>query len=127
MADQPKTPSGWSTRSWGEISASDYPDAASYCSASLMDFNPSGQDKIKDLCKLPVKEPNGNYNVNGVLATAGGRGITRVQRPDGVSQEEFSTQRRRAARRIISLYRRIGRVAPESVFRIAGMRAPANR
>lgn len=50
-------------------SASRWPTAEAYCSASALDLNPSGAAKIKDRCHLPFKEPgSGTINVNGVRA-----------------------------------------------------------
>lgn len=74
-----------SNKPWGDISESDYADAAQFCNACLMDFNPSGSEKVKGLCFLPYKEPSGTINVNGIQATAGARGLLRVQKPDGVT------------------------------------------
>ncbi len=61
-----------SDKPWGDFSDSDYKDAADYCSACLIDNNPSGEEKTKDLCKLPVREPNGGpLNRNGMSAAQG--------------------------------------------------------
>jgi HK97 family phage prohead protease len=49
-------------------SASRFDTAESYCSASAIDSNPSGEPKQKNLCHLPYKEPSGEINVNGVRA-----------------------------------------------------------
>lgn len=123
MADQqqpkePVVPAGWVDTPW-DGSAGQWPDGASYCAASLIDVN-AGRQKIKDLCFLPYKEPDGKTNVRGVLACAGGRGITRVQKPDGVDASKWASAKRSAARQLISLYRRMRREPPEAVVRIAG-------
>lgn len=55
-------------------SASRFPDAAAYCKSALVDENPAGQEKVKDKCHFPVKEPDGTYNVNALRAVIGGRG-----------------------------------------------------
>ncbi len=59
-------------------SASKYADTAAYCSACLIDTNPSGADKVQSMCKLPIKEPNGDINSNALgaasAALAGARG-----------------------------------------------------
>lgn len=50
-------------------SASRWPDAESYCSASAIDLNPSGQPKTKDMCHLPFREPgSGDINANALRA-----------------------------------------------------------
>jgi hypothetical protein len=51
--------------------ASRFKDSAAFCSACLIDENPSGQPKTQALCKLPVKEPDGRYNKNAIQAAAG--------------------------------------------------------
>ena len=123
-SDQPKTPGGWVDTAW-DGSAGQWDSAESYCAACLIDMNPSGQPKAKELCMLPYKEPGGKVNVRGVLAAAGGRGITRVQAPSGVSAASFATAKRSAAKKLIGLYSRMGRTAPASCYRIAGMNPPA--
>lgn len=42
--------------SW-DGSASNYEDTNAYCSACLIDVNPSGEDKVQGLCMLPVRGP----------------------------------------------------------------------
>lgn len=101
-------------------SASNWPDAASYCSDCLIDMNEG--EKTKDKCKLPFRK-NGSSKVNkGALrALVGGRGITRVE---GVPKE----MKVRAANRIISWYRQaFGQPAPESVYAIAGKKRPMTK
>lgn len=98
-------------------SAGRWETAAGYCKACLIDLNEAGGEKVKDKCHLPVYEPGGALNRNGVHAAAGGRGITRLQ---GVPAEA----KRKAAVKLVGLYRSLGEVAPESVYRIAGQRRP---
>jgi len=44
-------------------------DASEYCSVCLIDLNPKGKPKVKDLCKLPVRsKPGGPYNRNALRA-----------------------------------------------------------
>ena len=108
MADR-KTPQGWSTRPWSRFNKSDYKTAEQFCRACIIDLNPKlrpNQPKVKSLCFLPYKEPDGTPNVNGLLATAGGRGLMRIRKPEGLSNTEWAAVRRAAARKIIRLYRR---------------------
>jgi hypothetical protein len=107
-------------------SASRWDSPASYCSACLIDLNGEGE-KVKDLCFLPVREPGGGVNKNAVHAAAAGRGITRIKKPEGVSPEAFASAKKRAANRIISLYARMGEIAPAAIYRIAGKRQPAEK
>ncbi len=103
-----------SNRPWGQFSEADYDTPASFCGASLIDMNPSGEEKTKAMCKLPVREPNGDLNRNGVhaaaAALAGGRGG--VQAPPEM--------KRRAARKLIRLYSELDEDPPESIRRLAG-------
>lgn len=102
-----------SNKPWGSISASDYADANAYCRACLIDLNEAGSEKTKSKCKLPVHEPGGALNRNGVHAAAGrlaGAG-------GGVNAP--AEAKRKAARALIRLYGRIGDEPPESLRRIA--------
>jgi hypothetical protein len=95
-------------------SASNYKDTASYCSACLIDLNPSGQDKTQANCKLPVKMPNGNVNKNALgaaaAALAGARGG--VQAP--------SAEKIKAAKALLRYYSQAQMDPPDSLKRIAG-------
>lgn len=103
----------FSDKPWGSISDSDYKDAASFCSACLIDTNPSGQEKVKSNCKLPIKEPSGVYNRNAIRAAvavlAGARGG--VQAP--------SQEKRAAARKLLRLYAEMEEEPPVSLKRLA--------
>lgn len=110
-----------SNKPWGQFTEADYETAEQFCEASLIDLNADGDEKVKGLCFLPYKEPDGTINLNGIQATAGGRGLLRVKKPQGVSQADFAKARRDAANKIISLYRReLERPAPASIYRVAG-------
>lgn len=122
-ANEPKVPSGWIDSAW-DGSASQWPDAGAYCGACLIDLNPDGAEKVKDLCMLPYKEPGGKTNVQGVLACAGGRGISRVKRPGGISQSAWDTAKRAAANKLLGLYEQMNRTAPNVVYALAGKTPP---
>ncbi len=124
MSEEPEFPSGWVDETW-DGAAAQYEDAAAYCDACLIDLNPSGQDKTKDLCMLPYKNPDGKTNVRGVMACAGGRGLMRVQRPDGVAADAWSAAKRKAARTLVGLYDKMGRQAPDSIYQAADMKMPS--
>jgi HK97 family phage prohead protease len=49
-------------------SPSRWPDAASYCRACAVDDNASGSEKSKAQCHLPIREPDGTYNLNAIRA-----------------------------------------------------------
>ena len=104
---------GFSGSSW-DGSASNYSDTNAYCSACLIDLNPSGQDKTQANCKLPVKDKNGNVNKNAVhaaaAALAGGRGGVNAP-PD---------EKKKAAKALIRYYQQMKEDAPDSLKRIAG-------
>lgn len=101
-----------SNRPW-DGSASNYDDANAYCSACLSDENPSGQPKVKNLCHLPIKEPNGDYNraAMGAAAAAlvGGRGG--VQLP--------ATVKKTAAKKLAGLYARFNLPVPPALKNMA--------
>ncbi len=93
-------------------------DADDFCAVCLIDMNEPGQKKIKGLCKLPVRSrPGAPININALHAAAGAHGILGVK---GVPPDE----KRKAARKLIALYREAGEIAPESVYRIAGEKRP---
>lgn len=93
--------------------ASNYKDTDAYCAACLIDENPAGKDKVQDLCKLPVKDKNGNVNRNAVhaaaAALAGGRGGVKAS-PDS---------KRKAARAIRSYYGQMKEDVPDSIKNMA--------
>jgi hypothetical protein len=106
---------GVSNKPWGSISQADYPTAESYCSASLINENTGPRSGwTKDKCKLPVHEPGGALNANGVhaaaarLAGAGG----------GVSASPAA--KKAAARKLVGHYRSIGATPPDSITRMGG-------
>lgn len=103
-----------SNKPWGSISESDYKDAEAFCKASLIDLNEPGEEKVKGKCKLPVYEPGGALNRNGVHAAAavlaGSRG--------GVNAPPEA--KRKAARKLISLYAELDEEPPESLRKLAG-------
>ena len=107
----------FSDRAWGSISEGDYADAGDFCAASLIDLNPSGQEKSKANCKLPVREPKamgGRVNRNALgaaaAALAGARGGVKAPTAD----------KRKAARSLIRLYGEGKMEPPESLRRLAG-------
>jgi HK97 family phage prohead protease len=48
--------------------ASRWPDAASYCRACAVVDNSPGAEKSKAQCHLPIREPDGTYNLNAIRA-----------------------------------------------------------
>lgn len=85
-----------------------------YCSVCLIDMN-EGSEKTKQQCKLPVRsQPGGAYNLNAMSAAAaaiaGARG--------GLNAP--AAQKRKAARKLLRLYREAGKEAPAGVKRVAG-------
>lgn len=106
-----------SDRDWGSIDEADYEDADEYCEACLIDLNPPGDEKTKERCKLPVREPRsmgGRLNRSAVHAAAvvlaGGR--RGVKAP--------ATKKREAARALVRLYGELGEDPPDSVRALAG-------
>jgi hypothetical protein len=108
-------------------SASNYEDTDAYCSACLMGVNAAaGRDeKVQSHCKLPVKQPGSDeYDFEGIQVAAGGYGITRIEKPDDVSDEDWGVALEMAANIIIAQYEANGAVAPVSVYEIVGEEPP---
>jgi hypothetical protein len=99
-----------SNKPWSQFSESDY-SIEQWRRACLIDMG--GDRENKGNFKLPVREPDGTLNRNGVhaaaAALAGARGG--VQAPP--------EQKRRAARALMRLYSELVEDPPESVRRIA--------
>lgn len=103
----------FTTKAW-DGSASRYESTDDYCAACLIDINEPGAEKIQAKCKLPVKEPDGTYNVNALRAAAaallGARGG--VQAP--------AAEKAKAARKLLRLFQEAGITPGESLKRLAG-------
>ena len=103
-----------STKPWGSISESDYATPEAFCAACLIDMNESGP-KSKAKCKLPVKEPGGALNANGMRAAAaalaGARG--------GVNAPP--EMKKMAAKKLARMMAGAGMEAGDSLKRMAGM------
>jgi hypothetical protein len=89
-------------------------DADDYCATCLIDLNPGGEEKVKANCKLPIRStPRGPYNLKAMAAAAaalaGARG--------GVDAP--AAEKRKAARKLVRLYREADREPPETLVRIA--------
>lgn len=81
-------------------SASRYPDTPSYCDASLINNNTGERGTwIQANCKLPVKEPNGDINVNAVHAAAAALAGARNEL-EGVAPAD----KKNAARALVKIY-----------------------
>ncbi|SMB97792.1 hypothetical protein SAMN00808754_1950 [Thermanaeromonas toyohensis ToBE] len=106
----------FSDRPWSDIdkTVEAYGSVEKFCAACLIDLNPPGEEKVASKCKLPVKEPNGKYNKNALpaaaAALAGARG--------GVDAP--AEEKRRAARKLVRLYRMAKMEPPESLKQLAG-------
>lgn len=102
-----------SNKSWGNFSESDY-SVEQWHRACLIHEH-EGEPTAKTQCKLPVREPNGTLNRNGVhaaaAALAGARGGVRTS----------VENKRRAARALLRLYRELDEEPPESIRRIANV------
>lgn len=96
-------------------SAGRWPNAAAYAASCLIDLNPPGKPKTKELAKLPVREPDGTINRNAVHAAAsilaGGRGGV-----DAPAEAKAA-----AASKIVAMYRRdLKEEPPDSLVKMAG-------
>ncbi len=98
---------------WSQFTQADY-TPAQWARACLIDTGQGAAD-AKDRYKLPVREPSGALNRNGVHAAAGGHGIGAVT---GVPADVKAA----AARKLVTLYRSdLGEDPPPSLMRMAGM------
>ena len=104
-----------SDKPWGSITEADYPTPEAFCSACLIDMNEAGGPKSKAKCKLPVKEPGGALNKNGMSAAAaalaGARG--------GVNAP--AEMKKMAAKKLMRMMGSANMEPPESMRRMAGM------
>lgn len=100
-----------SDKPWGDFSQADYSDEQ-WAKACLVD---RGADvKGKQRYALPVREPSGALNRNGVHAAAGGHGIGAVQGID-------DAQRKSVARKLVAMYKsELKEDPPESLESLAG-------
>lgn len=100
-----------SNKPWSQFAESDY-TLEQWKRACLIDMG--GDRESKSNYKLPVREPDGALNRNGVhaaaAALAGARG--------GVNASP--EQKRKAARELLRLYRELKEDPPESLRRLAG-------
>jgi hypothetical protein len=100
-----------SPKPWGQFSQSDYSDSQ-WESACILDRGTGNTPKER--YALPVREPDGTLNRNGVHAAAArlaGAGGDMNASPDA---------KRAAARKLVSLYHQIGDQPPDSITRLAG-------
>ena len=94
-------------------SASKYPDTNAYCSACLVDLNPSGQDKTQSNCKLPIAEPNGDININALPAALGALNGARSDMKIPVDAKK------KAAKALLRAYREAKLDVPDSLKNMA--------
>lgn len=114
--------------SW-DGSAARWDTAEAYCSDCLIDVNSSGEEKSKSLCKLPIREPGDpktTYVRQAAHAAAGAMAGARqpMQKPDGVSDEDWESAMTSAANKLIEIYDEMEEVAPDSIYEIAGKTPP---
>lgn len=103
------TDTAWSSPE-SKLSAEDY---AKVC---LIDSNPSGKDKVKALCHLPVRStPGGPVNKNGVHSAAGALAGAR-----GGLKGVSPADKKSAARKLMSFYSEMKETPPDALKRIAG-------
>ena len=101
--------------------ASNYASTADYCDACLINTNAAAgktkrEDWTQDHCMLPVKEPGDSMMADkGIMAAAGGRGISRVKKPSDVSQEDWDKAVKGAAGKLASAYKEMDMDVPPSV------------
>lgn len=107
----------FTTTAWDGGAAESGQEAGAFCQCCLIDLNEG--PKAKTLCKLPIRAtPGGPINLNAMAAAAaalaGGRG----------GLDAPGEAKRKAARRLISLYREAEKDPPPALYRVGGMKAP---
>jgi hypothetical protein len=102
---------------WDAAAVSRSLNAADYCECCLFDLNPPGKEKIKGLCKGPLRAtPSGPYNTNAIRNMMG-----RIFQTQGIPADK----KRKGAKRLISLAREAGvAVGSAALYRLAGMKPP---
>lgn len=103
-----------STRPWSDFTAADY-TPEQWRAACLIDKG-TGDPDSKDRYALPVREPNGALNANGVHAAAG-----RIGQVTGVSPEKKAA----AARALVRLYGQLKGDPPDDLKKLAGLHTDA--
>lgn len=93
--------------------ASKYSDTNAYCRACLVDLNTPGQDKTQDNCKLPIREENGDINVNALPAALGALNGARSDIKLPV------TAKKKAAKALLRAYREAKLDVPDSLKNMA--------
>ncbi|MFB4306978.1 phage protease [Actinomadura sp. GTD37] len=102
-----------SDTAWADFTAADY-DITQWKKACLIDTG-EGEEDSKDRYKVPVREPDGTLNRNGVHAAAGAHGISAVKGIDDAAREK-------AAKALVKLYQdELDEDPPESLLKLAGM------
>ena len=104
---------GVSNAPWGNFTQADY-SPAQWHAACLIHDHGSGVPDTKDQCKLPVKEPAGTLNRNGVHAAAGAIGGAR----GGV--QASTEQKAKAKSALRGLYGTLNEDPPDSLKAAAG-------
>lgn len=110
--------------------ASNYDSPQTFARSSLLNFNVPEEEWSKDLIALPVRSQDDSKDIyikQAVQNASGENGITRIQKPSHVSQEEFDKQISLAANEIINAYRQWDGIAPDSIYELAGKDAPKER
>jgi phage head maturation protease len=96
----------WSTKPWSDFSESDY-TPEQWKAACLV----KGDDDEKGSSKLPVKEPDGTYNVHGIAAAS-----ARLNQLKDVSDED----KKSAAKTLMSLHGKMKKSTPPNVLKVLG-------
>lgn len=104
-----------SNKSWSQFKESDYPTANDFCQACLLDNNPAGQEKTKERCRLPIREPNdGPVNLNGLRAAQGALLGSR----GGVKLS--ASQKSQAAKKLVRVMKEYEVEPAEGLVKLAG-------
>jgi len=100
-------------------SAARWDTAEAYCGDCLIDV--SGDEKRKSHCLLPYRDPGSKEpNKDALGAIAGGRGITRVKRPEDVADDDWQAAIKSAAVKLKGWWPdAFDKEAPDSILELA--------
>lgn len=124
--DKEEKQEGFDDSEW-DGAASNWDTADAYCSDCLIDVNPAGEDKVKDLCFLPYRKPgNENPNLGSLRTMSTGRGLPALEKPESVAVETWDSKVKAAANKLIDWWPdAFEKPAPDSIYEAAGKEPPA--
>lgn len=97
-----------STKPWSDFTAADYTLEQWHKACLIHDH--TGTPDSKSQCKLPIREPSGVINRNGLFAAAGALAGARTE------MKATADQKNTAAEELLRIYKQIGQTPPHSLY-----------